>query len=152
MRNIIVIICFLLLVSCRNNTYQKHHVFTNNQWHTDSILHYNYLILDTTKKYKLSFNIRHNINYEYENLFLFLDGEHKDTIEINLANKEGKWLGSGVSDIREIKYIFDENKQFFKKGYYKLEVEQAMRYGSEEKIKILEHILDVGLIISKQNE
>ena len=152
MRNIIFISCFLLLASCRNNTYQKHHVFTNNKWHTDSILHYNYLILDTTKKYKLSLNIRHNIDYEYENLFLFLDGEHKDTVEIILANKEGKLLGSGVSDIREFQYVFDENKKYLKKGNYKLEVEQAMRHGSEEKIKILQHILDIGLIISKQNE
>ena len=110
------------------------------------------MILDTTKKYKLSLNIRHNIDYEYENLFLFLNGEHKDTVEIILATKEGKWLGSGVSDIREFKYVFDENKVFLEKGYYKLEVEHAMRYGSEEKIKILKHILDVGLIISKQNE
>ena len=81
MRNIIFIICFLLLASCRNNTYQKYHVFTNNQWHTDSILHYNYLILDTTKKYKLSFNIRHNINYEYENLFYLVSSSEEEKLK-----------------------------------------------------------------------
>lgn len=152
MRNIIMIFSSLILISCHKQTYQEYYFFNDGQWHSDSVVNYNYSILDTTKTYTLSLSIRHTVDYEYQNLFLFLDGEYKDTVEIILSNKKGKWLGSGISNIREFKYILDENKKYFKKGNYKLEVEQAMRYGSEEKIETLQHILDIGLIISKQNE
>tara|TARA_B100000214_G_scaffold26873_1_gene17609 strand:+ start:213 stop:614 length:402 start_codon:yes stop_codon:yes gene_type:complete len=132
--------------------FQAYQSLDKNEWHTDSVLTFNYSILDTTKKYNLSLKVRHSVDYEYENLFLFLGGTHQDTIEITLSNKEGKWMGSGISNIREFKYIFDEKKQFINKGNYKLDVEQAMRYGAEEKIKVLHHILGLGLIISENNE
>ena len=57
-----------------------------------------------------------------------------------------------LRDIRELKYPFEKGKRFFKKGEYELRVEQAMRYGSQQKIEKLHHILDVGLTISTHNE
>ena len=113
---------------------------------------FKYTISDTTIKYDLSLKIRHTIDYEFQNLFFFLEDIKKDTIEIILASKNGKWLGSGISDVREVEYVFDKNRIFSKKGEYKIRVEQAMRYGPKDKIENLEHILDIGLIVSEHHD
>ncbi|MBT5273814.1 MAG: gliding motility lipoprotein GldH, partial [Flavobacteriales bacterium] len=79
-------------------------------------------------------------------------GDLNDTIELELADKIGKWKGSGLSDIREFEYLFAKNKVFSKKGNHSINIEQAMRFGAKEKIQSLEHVSDIGLIIRKQND
>ena len=69
-----------------------------------------------------------------------------------MADKIGKWKGSGISDIREFEYFFAKNKLFSKKGNHSINIEQAMRFGAKEKIQNLEHVSDIGLIIRKQND
>ena len=50
-----------------------------------------------------------------------------------LANKNGKWKGVGVSNVRELEYFFDKEKVFLQRKEYELRIEQAMRYGDVEK-------------------
>ena len=152
MRNYLLVFFGVILFSCSKTRYENYYSFNNKGWNTDTIISFKYTIVDTVNKYDMRLKIRHTVNYEFQNLFLFLDGANKDTIEINLANKMGKWIGSGISDIREVEYVFDKKREFDKKGDYELKVEQAMRYGSLDKIENLEHILDVGLIISDNND
>jgi gliding motility-associated lipoprotein GldH len=151
MHNYYLIFFAAIFFSCGENTYENYHSFDHTGWNTDSIVVFKYNIYDTTKSYDLSLKIRHTIDYEFQNLFLFLIEDKNDTIEIMLSNKEGKWLGSGISDIREVEYVFCKKREF-KRGEYKLRVEQAMRYGALNRIENLEHILDVGLIVSPKNE
>jgi gliding motility-associated lipoprotein GldH len=75
-----------------------------------------------------------------------------DTVELILANKEGMWLGSGIGDVREFEFNYQNSKIFNKKGNYSFKIEQAMRYGMAEKIPVLNNILAVGLSIEKLNE
>jgi len=150
MRN--YLICCMFLFSCINNNHKEYRSFNNNIWNTDSTAVFKYTISDTTIKYDLSLKIRHTIDYEFQNLFFFLEDIKKDTVEIILASKNGKWLGSGISDVREVEYVFDKNRIFSKKGEYKIRVEQAMRYGPKDKIENLEHILDIGLIVSEHHD
>ena len=150
--NYLLFFCGVILISCGNNTHEDYHSFHHNGWSSDSIVYFKYTITDTTSRYDLSLNIRHTVNYEFQNLFIFLEEGTRDTIEISLANKRGKWLGLGISDVREFKYTIENQRVFTEKGTYELSVEQAMRYGELHKIERLEHILDVGLIVSKNNE
>ena len=152
MRNFYIIILSISLISCENTVYENYYSFENASWNTDSIVNFTFQILDTTKHYDISLKIRHNVYYEYQNLFLFLDGLTKDTVEIMLADKTGKWHGTGVSDIREFKHTIQAKKRFSSKGSYLLKVEQAMRYGEKAKIQRLANIIDIGLIISKHND
>ena len=142
----------VILLSCGNDRYESYHTFNDSGWNSDSVITFKYTINDTTSKHDFILNIRQTVDYEFQNLFLFLEGPKKDTIEIILANKSGKWLGDGISDVREFKHVFDKEIFFNKTGEYKLSVEQAMRYGSAHKIEKLEHILDIGLIVSKHND
>lgn len=152
MQNYLTALFLLIIVSCDSGIYEEYYSFDNQLWNTDSIIEFNYIIPDTTKQYDLSIKLRHSIDYEFQNLFIFLYSKKKDTIELNLSDKNGKWLGSGVSDIREVEYTFEKGRIFSKKGEHQLRIEQAMRYGFENKIENLENVLDIGLIISKNNE
>jgi gliding motility-associated lipoprotein GldH len=152
MRNYLFLFVAIILLSCNKTRYENYYSFNNNGWNTDTIINFKYNIVDTVSSYNVKLKIRHTVNYEFQNLFLFLEETKKDTIEIYLANKIGKWIGSGISDIREVEYVFDEKRVFDKKGHYYLKIEQAMRYGSLDKIENLEHILAVGLIISENND
>ena len=152
MRNFYLLILTISLVSCDNTVYENYYSFENESWNSDSLKSFDFEIMDTLATYNLSLNIRHSTDYEYQNLFLFLSGDLNDTIELELADKIGKWNGSGLSDIREFEYLLAKNKVFSKKGNHSINIEQAMRFGPKEKIQNLEHVSDIGLIIRKQND
>jgi len=143
----------IALASCNNNiVFEDYKSFENQSWNADSIVSFNYSARDTTSQNQLIIKIRHTTDYEFQNLFLFVKTEKTDTIEILLANKEGMWLGDGIGDIREFKYVYKNNKVFNKKKNLTIEIEQAMRYGGLEKIQELNNISAVGLSIQKQDE
>ena len=152
MRNYMFAVFVVLLSSCSNTRHESYFSFDNIGWNTDSIISFKYSIEDTLCTYEMKLKIRHTVSYEYQNLFVFLEEEKKDTIEIFIADKAGKWTGSGIGEIREVEYVFDTKRRYNRKGNYNLNVEQAMRYGPLEKIENLKSILAIGLIISENNE
>ena len=153
MRNFIFYFLLIFLISCVNKKkHEKYHTFSNSTWNTDSVIKFNFPIYDTINSYNFILKIRHSVDYEFQNLFIFLEGSKNDTIELILADKIGKWIGSGISDVREIEYIFETKRKFVKKEDYELRITQAMRYGSEEKIVELNNILDVGIIVLKLDD
>ena len=152
MRNLGGIFLLFVFFSCDNTVYESHNSFEEKSWNSDSAITFNYNISDTLTPHEMSVLVRHTVDYEYQNLFLFLSGDLNDTIELELADKIGKWKGSGLSDIREFEYLFAKNKVFSKKGNHSINIEQAMRFAAKEKIQNLEHVSDIGLIIRKQND
>ena len=152
MRNLFLLGTIVIFISCDNSTvFEKYKSFENQEWNTDSLLSFDYTITDTISTYKLVLNVRHSVEYEYQNLFLFVTSDSlRDTIEVLLADKSGKWLGSGVGDIREIKSLLAVEKTYFKKENKTIKIEQAMRYGAAEKIKNLKFIDAIGISIVKE--
>lgn len=67
----------------------------------------------------------------------------RDTMECILANADGKWLGNGLGDIWDNKFLFKKNIKFQKPGTYEFVFNQAMRVDS------LPMIIDAGLSIEK---
>jgi len=152
MRSSLLVIIVFVLSCCNNSKYENYHSFENSTWHTDSIVKFKYIITDTTKTYNINLKIRHTVDYDYQNLFVFVETDKKDTVEMFLAKKNGEWLGRGISDIREITYILEKEREFYKKGEYKIDIEQAMRHGPEKRIENLQHVLNIGLIVEEHNE
>ena len=149
MRNFYILILSISLISCENTVYENYYSFENERWNCDSIKTFEFDIIDTVITYNLTLKVRHLIDYEYQNLFLFVSGEVNDTIELVLADKNGKWRGSGISDVREFTYSLKKERTFLQKGKYYINIEQAMRYGASEKTQYLPNVLDVGLIVKK---
>ena len=115
MRIIFVFLSLFLLVCCNTNTESSYSVFEEDSWHADSIITLSHSVVDSTTKHNLYLKIRHNTEFEYQNIFLFVDFQEKrDTIEVTLSEKNGKWLGSGFGDIKEVEYCFAKEIIFVK--------------------------------------
>lgn len=148
----LILLVSIMFISCDDKVFDDYKSFEDQIWNTDSILVFKYAVRDTTSKNNLIIKVRHTTDYQFQNLYLFVRNEKQDTLELMLANKEGKWLGRGVGDIREFEYVYRKNKMFSKKEEFILEIEQAMRYGDLKNIQYLQNIKAVGLSITSQNE
>ena len=152
-RTLILIGAVSIFTSCDDSVFfEEYKSFKNQNWNADSAVFFNYAITDTTSENTITIKFRHTVEYEFQNLFLFIETEAIDTVELMLADKQGIWLGSGIGDIREFKFEYQNAKLFSRKGNYSFKIEQAMRYGVAEKIQILNNTVSLGLSIEKQNE
>ncbi len=140
----------LLLASCdRNRVYEKNIHIPGAAWSMDFVPAFTFRIKDSTVFYNFYINLRNNTDYPYSNLFLFVnsylpDGSSaRDTIEMMLANRDGRWLGKGIGKIKESRYLLKQDLLFPLRGEYRIEIEQAMRNDT------LTGIEDVGIRIEK---
>ncbi|MCL6102686.1 MAG: gliding motility lipoprotein GldH, partial [Bacteroidetes bacterium] len=124
----------VLLLSCnRNSVFSDYRTLKGSEWHQDSILTFDMTVPDSTKIYNLFLDVRNEGRYPYSNLWLFVKiippkGKVvNDTIELTLANPEGKWLGYGLGDLYDMKYPYKQTTFFPNAGYYRFEVRQGMR-------------------------
>ena len=148
---------FFLLASCDSNrVFDKYIAVEDNNWLKDSKIDFEFQITDTISRNNLFINIRNNKDYEYSNLYLiahldFPNGKKiVDTLQYEMANKNGKFLGSGLSEIKENKLFYKENSIFPVSGNYKVSIRHAMRKnGNVEGIEKLQGISDVGFRIEK---
>ncbi len=104
---------------------------------------------DTVNNYDIFITLRNSSSYDFNNLYLFIDIRspmkitERDTMECILANADGKWLGNGLGDIWDNKFLFKRNVKFQKPGTYEFVFNQAMRVDS------LPMIMDAGLSVEK---
>ena len=147
---ILTVLFTTVLTSCQQGViYQEYRTIEDASWHMDSILHFQMPIEDSLMVSNLFINIRNNTDYQYSNLYLFVTTEFpnghitRDTIECILADKDGRWLGSGSGRIKENKIMLQHGLRFPLKGYYTIHLEQAMRK------KNLKGIEDIGFSIEE---
>ncbi len=144
------LIVFLALMSCDSNrVFEENHNFPGETWNRDSVLVFNVNITDTLAVYNIYMNNRISGQYDYSNLYLFIDIElpnHKvkrDTIECLLREPGGKPLGKGFGNIWSNRTPYHENIRFPFSGTYKFTIEQAMR------VDELHHVVDAGMRVEK---
>ncbi len=140
-----------MLISCDSKrVYDENIIVENNSWNVKNKLTFDVTISDIRQRYNVYLKVRNGTDYPYSNLFLFLntvcpDGSvSRDTLELTLADYDGRWLGSGISSVKFSKFLFQEAFQFKQPGKYRFEMEQAMR------VKELKGIRDIGLRIESQ--
>lgn len=136
--------------SCNPNTvFNQNVILPADGWFKNNAVAFNVTILDTLDTYEFGLNVRNSVNYRYSNLYIFLITEFpngnisRDTIELNLADDEGKWLGKGWGDIKESNIVLKTGLAFPLNGNYRFLVQQAMR------VDTLKGINDIGLSIIK---
>jgi gliding motility-associated lipoprotein GldH len=136
------------LVSCEQGViYNDYRSIEGANWHRDSVYHYEVVVDDSLSLYNLFINIRNNTEYPYSNIYLFITTEFpnghstRDTIECLLADKNGRWLGSGSGSIKDNKIMLQQALRFPLIGSYHIYLEQAMR------IEPLPGIEDIGFSI-----
>lgn len=147
-----IMVLVLLSTACKNNTvFTERKQVNGNNWSMNDTLYYQFNVTDTLTPVDIYFNVRNTTDYKYQNLYVFLTAYYpgnkfsRDTIDITLAEPDGKWLGKRSGMHRDISVPFRKNIIFGKAGVYTLAINQAMR---TEK---LEGISDFGIRIDKIN-
>lgn len=156
MRNYFVALLLVLsLNSCQQGLIKSDYKATNNGvWEKDRYIEFTFSELDSLAQYNMFINVRNDDTFPYNNLFLIAelvspDGSiEKDTLEYQMANPDGSWLGQGLGSLKENKLWYKENIVFSSSGVYTLKVSHAMRKnGAVDGVEQLEGITDVGFEI-----
>jgi len=141
---------FLLFISCdRGRLYDRSFPVADQVWHMDSAMVFHVDVDDSLSLYRFFLNIRHNTDYPFSNIFLFLDTRFpngntaRDTLECILADKQGRWYGTGSGRIRDNQILIREGLRFPRNGEYLFKLTQGMRETG------LEGMEDVGIRIEK---
>ncbi len=143
----------LLLISCdKKRFFEENKSIPNGVWNNSERVKFDVPVKDTLDGYNFFLNVRNAGDYPYSNLYLFVhtttpDGIIAgDTLECQLASVDGKWLGTGIGNLKFSRFFFQENVRFHKAGVYHFEIEQAMR------VKTLKGIHDIGIRIEKNTK
>ena len=130
-----------------------------NNWKADSSVVFSVTNLDSLAYYNLFITLRNTNEYPFSNLFLISEIQYPngktlvDTLEYEMSEPDGTWLGEGFGDLKENKLWYKESFNFKESGTYNFSFKQAMRRsGNINPIQDLEGIEDVGLRIEKIKE
>ena len=150
LKSLPVVFLLLTLASCGPNViYDKNKSIPGNVWNQDNIVRFDVVIPDSLQPYDLYISLRHTTDYQYSNLYLFVETvfpggtSARDTIELILADHRGKWHGKGTGKIKDNKILIRRGFRFPVTGEYSFFFEQAMR---EED---LEAITDIGMSVER---
>lgn len=155
--NLFYIFLVVFLASCDGNKiFDSYQPIENNSWSLKNSINFNVDIQEVSQPLNVFLNIRNNNNYAFKNLYIiskttFPDGVSvKDTLEYEMCDAFGNWLGDGITDVKNNKLYFLENHSFTQSGTYQFEFTHAMRKrGDLNGLQELEGIQDIGLRIEK---
>ncbi len=136
----------ILAGACTNTPLVDVFVPMPNGWHADSVLQFPVKIVDASLSYSVTVKMRHNGNYPYSNIYMFRKIEsakgieYQDTVNFVLADPTGKWLGSGVGELKTMVWAYRANAlKFSQPGNYVFSLAHGMR------ADVLPGIENVGL-------
>lgn len=150
--NALFIAAFLLLflgLGCSSlPTYEKVYVFEQKQWEQSVKPQFSVDIKDTSKRYNFTLTLRTTSDYEYSNLWIYLntltpDGQKaREPFEIKTTDANGAWIGKKTGTIVEHSIYFKDRKMP-KKGKYVFIVEQGITKNT------INEVLDISLEVSE---
>lgn len=157
-----ILFCIVLILSFSCDRYKKYDSYQtleNKVWKAKDSVLFKVGIEDISKPHHVFLNVRTDNQYQYRNLYVIskmtLPSKIviQDTLEYEMADAFGNWLGEGFTDVRNNKLYFLENYTFPETGTYRFEFFQAMRKrGQVEGISELLGITDVGLRIEESKK
>jgi gliding motility-associated lipoprotein GldH len=146
----LLLLFLAVLASCGTNFVINESKSVTHPWKSTQTVDFEFEIQDTLASYSFFINIRNTIDYNYSNIYFFINTtfpngqSSRDTVECIIANVRGKWLGKGMGNLKESSHLIREKLYFPSTGIYKMQIEQAMREDA------LTGIEDVGIKIIKE--
>lgn len=119
-------------------------------WTWNDALEFEADIQDTLSLHDIYLQLRHTTEYPMSNLYMFVHIKSptgqilSDTVNMILAAPDGKWIGRGNGNIRELMLLYRKQILFRVPGPYTITLEQAMR---REELPVS----DVGVRIERSN-
>jgi gliding motility-associated lipoprotein GldH len=150
---VLILVSLLLLPSCNSNViFSDSKVMNEKTWSLKDIPSFKVQITDTVNSNNVIFTLRTGSSYPFRNIYFFvttISPDNKsitDTLQYNLADDKGKWLGKGFGDIHELNLTYKSNVYFPVKGIYQFNIQHGMR------IKDLKGVYDIGLRVEKTSK
>lgn len=148
-----ILLVLVGLAGCmKTSVYERNLQVDPGGWDIDDSLEFAVEVTDTLTPVNFLFTLRHNTDYRYSNIYFFLNTYYpdnrysRDTIQILLAGKDGKWFGKGFGRLKEVDVMLKDKLVFPRSGIYRFSFVQAMREQS------LSGIEDIGIRIEKSQE
>jgi gliding motility-associated lipoprotein GldH len=148
-----ITVSLLMLASCRKiDLFEKTVAIPKQAWSSTFKPEFRFNIKDTTVPYRVFITLRHNDQYNYNNIWVNLvtkspgDTTRQVQYELPLASKQG-WLGAGMGDIYDHRIAItpqDQDLYFRRSGEYIFTLEQVMREDP------LQNVLDIGIRLEKK--
>lgn len=145
------LISLLMVTSCGDNAvYHSSQNVEETGWHYRDTLRFDVFMDDTLALHELYLDVRNTTDYDYRNLFLFMDIEFpggrvlRDTLECILAERDGSWTGKGFGRIKSNRFLFRDDVWFPEAGTYSFRVAQGMRHDTLTEVK------DIGIRIERK--
>jgi len=138
----------LLFSSCNSEVVYSNQQSVPDEWESTALIQFEFEHSDTISNHQFVLSVRNNTDYEYQNIFFFVklispDGIISlDTVECQLADYRGKWLGAGFGKIKEVSITFGSEFVLNRAGKYEVVIEHAMRSINNEGLKGIE---DIGI-------
>ncbi len=147
----LIIIVSILSSSCSESgvIVNQSQAVKDAQWLSSDSLVFEFEIKDTVNYYDFSVLIRNTENYMWSNVYLFSDltfpngKTRRDTLEIQLADQYGYWLGHNSGTIVTTSAKFMQHRRFPLSGDYRMSITHGMRE------PILEEVTDVGVKVKE---
>ncbi|NIJ44013.1 gliding motility-associated lipoprotein GldH [Wenyingzhuangia heitensis] len=160
MNKLLFCVVLILSISCdRYKKYDSYQTLKNGTWQAKDSVVFKADIKDTIQSHHVFLNVRTDNNYQYRNLFVIskvtLPSKIviQDTLEYEMADAFGNWLGDGLTDVKNNKLFFLEDYIFPERGTYQFEFFQAMRKRGEiDGVPKLFGVIDVGLRIEESTK
>ena len=145
----------LLFGACQNQAVFEQNVdIPNSAWQKNEPVHITMPTPadSTADYYRLVINLRNAEDYAYRNIFFFItttapDGANlRDTLQYELANERGKWLGKIGRYWIDHRLLFRSRIRFPQEGDYLFSIQHGMRADT------LHGIGAIGLRLEKMKE
>ncbi len=157
MKNNIFIALFLaftfLLTACGKEkiVFEKEYPIPNSAWIYADTLNFAFDIVDTMALYDIVVHIKHRSDYGFQNLYTristkFPTGDRRSqTLNFDLADNTGKWMGKKSGANRDFEVKIQENAFFNQTGQHVITLEQMMRVSSLSGIERIDlQVIDKG--------
>ncbi|MBS1742625.1 MAG: gliding motility lipoprotein GldH [Bacteroidetes bacterium] len=144
---IYVLLCSAGMSACKQiDVYEKTTTIPQYKWDRSFPATGTFTISDTNTAYNIYIVMRHTDSYNYNNIWLNVglqspgDTMYFQKVEMQLADDQHGWEGTGMNDIWEVrKLVNGQAKRFIRNGEYHFSISQIMRDNP------LPGIMNVGL-------
>ncbi|MDR1089679.1 MAG: gliding motility lipoprotein GldH, partial [Prevotella sp.] len=130
-----VFLAFVYISCNHREIYYNFHEIKNAEWAQNDTLFFDIdsTLFELNTPYRMSIEVTNNVNYPYQNIWFFVqtDMENDSTFndiskEYVLADKFGKWKGSGFGSLYQLSLPMDDIV-FKEKRNYRIKIEHGMQ-------------------------
>lgn len=148
MKKLLFPLLMLAFTACHSPAiYERYEEIPEESWNRYKVVEFKATIPDSGQ-YNVKVCVRHTTDFEMANLWCFISTrslgarELHDTVNLKIAEPDGRWLGQGGT-IKTVEQYINGNPVTFPKGDLIVRIEQGMR------IEDMKGIKNVGIIIEK---